>query len=266
MANAVGTNAAAKSLASNQGKLAMKKLMNGESVDINDIFKATLTNGPNAYNTNINDIVKLVQDEKAPTNNTLIYDTFDYIMQNLASRKTDMNALLAHESHGLKPDEIEIVENDIQLCDLRNSDIMKLKDILKYHIKVYTKQSILHWLRLVFLNEWPKATMTQNNRNYSHVLVPIPPTVSRSNKTKTTPSKQPGKGKSRKRTTTSSSSKTVKKEYTDAQDMQLAIFKDVCWYYNWRKQKCIFGKNCNKDHICSIENCGSKDHRACEHK
>ena len=109
MANAVGIKAAAKSLASQQWRVAMKKLMNGEAVDINDIFKAVLTDGPNAYNTNVNDIVKLVQEEKAPPHDSIIYDTFDYITKHLATRKQNLQNLLLHDLNGLKPDEIDII-------------------------------------------------------------------------------------------------------------------------------------------------------------
>ena len=261
MANAIGVKAAAKSLASQQGKLAIAKLMDGEPVDLNDIFKAVLTDGPNALNSNANDIVKLVQEEKAPTQDSVMYDAFDYIKKYLAMRKQKLENILLHESHGLKPDEIEVVQKDIQICGKRDYDLIQLKEILKYHLRQFTRPSILHWLRLVFIHEWSTATMTENHQKYSHVLVRTQ-TQSRAPSTKTTTPR----GRSKNKKFDKKYERPTKIEKKKAQARTLEVFKEICWYHNWRKQKCIFDPNCNKAHICSIEGCGSKDHRAMDHK
>ena len=257
MAQAIGAKTAAKSLAAAHGKNAMRKLMNGEPVDINDIFKAVLTDGPNAYHANPSDILKLVQDERAPPHDSLIYDTFDYIQQHLTMRKVEWNDLLLNQSNGLKPEEIEAIHNENAYCTMRDVDLMELKKILRFHFKWYTRQSIIHWMRLVFLNHWKTATMATKHNDYTHVLETKQPTSGRTSNAKQPKSpKKPKKPKMR---------RTTREEREYAQKITDEVFELICWYYNYRKDGCVFGKNCSKKHICSVEGCGG-NHPATKHK
>ena len=86
---------------------------------------------------------------------------------------------------------------------------------------------------------------------------------------------QPNYGSRRNTTTTTKDTKQSPKKtrkpkaqksiIKGAQDKALQVFKEICWYHNWRKKGCTRGNTCKFAHMCSIEGCSSTSHTAPEH-
>ena len=272
MAQYLGQKAALKSLATAQGKAAIRKLMDNENVDLNDLVKAVLTDGPALLNVNLNDVQKLVQENKLPNNDNIIRDVFDYIQSHLYYRKNQFQSYYMNNHHSIKPNEIEYIRKQLNLCDKHGEDMSELKQKIQWELERSTRASVYQWVRHIMFYEWSTCTMHENRKKHDHVLKLImpkynpPPPRSRTTqpkkdrkkKTKTTPNKAklaPG---------TTLVGRTVC--FTGAPEKSLVVFKKICYFYNWRYEGCMFSeKECKGKHICSEEGCGA-NHPAHDHK
>ena len=272
MAQHLGQKATLKTLATTQGKAAMKKLMDNENVDLYDVVKAVLTDGPAILSVNLNEIQRLVQENKLPNNDNILNEVFDYIESHLIHKKTQYYNYLIDYKHGLKPDEIEYAQTVIQNCDDHSKDINKLKKKIKWEYERSTRPSVFDWVRNIMFHEWGNCTMHDNRKEYDHVLKPILPryTAPSQPKTKTPKKEKPRKPQSKKPKAAKIAGTTMVGRtvcFDGAPKKTLDVFDKICYFYNWRYEGCRFSDDkCKKEHICSEEGCGSTKHPAHEHK
>lgn len=276
MAQHFGQKATIKSLATAQGKVAIQKLLNNEGADLYNVVKAQMTDGAAILTVNLNDMQKLVQEEKLPNNENLLNDVFDYINDHLINRKCQLQEYMINNQHSIQADDVYSCKQQITLCNEHQKDINDLKKKIKWHVETSTRASIFQWVRLLMYHEWPTCTMFKNRKEYDEVLKPIP------QKQVTIPQSRanvPNPRKPRKRRTkqTPKNKTTVKVEpgtvkvgrtvcYKGAPAKALDVFQKMCFFYNWRVDGCTFGEaNCKWDHLCSEEGCG-ENHPAHKHK
>lgn len=275
MANSIGQKAAAKQLATTQGSIAMNKLLNDESVLLVEVVKAYYTDGPNVHNANnANKVLELVQDEQIPLQGSIFYELIDYIDKKLSEKKTYCGQLYDASKHTMTASDVEAIRNAMARCEAHHNDLIAIKELIKFHDLKYTRESIKNWFGELLRHEWPTFSMHDKHFLYNRYLFDKPNVIhttspSRRSPTKTTPRKR-GTKKTTKTTKTTKDTKPRKKRQPkssapNAQDINLEVFTELCWYYNWRDAKCNRGENCDFGHLCSIEGCSSSAHRAADH-
>ena len=276
MANSIGPKAAAKQLATAQGSIAMNKMLNDEPVLLIEVVKAYYTDGPNVHNgNNANEVLKLVQEEKIPLHNSLFYDLIDYVDKKLSEKKTYCGQLYDAQKHTLSASDVDAILQAMAKCEAHHKDLIAIKELIKYHDQKYTRESIKNWFGELIRHEWPTFSMNENCDKYNRYLFDKPNYITTpSSNPRPTPKSRPRKRnttKTPKSTKTGNTTKKPKKKRqprtsaSNAQDINLDIFEEYCWYHNWRDNKCNRGENCDFGHLCSIEGCASTTHRAADH-
>ena len=273
LAQSIGPKAAAKKLATQQGHAAIVKLLNDESVDLTEIVKAVITDGPLAGLTTQNQIYNLINDEKVPLYASIFYDTIDYIDKQLNEKKIQYGKLYDVNKHQLTPEDITTIQVVMAKCESHRNDLIHIKEELKFHDAKFTRESIKNWLNQLFRNEWATCTMFEKRHEYFKYLNwKMPPGYGgnsiRNQRTTATP-------RARKPTTKTTPKKTKKRTrkkrqpnspHANAQNINLPIFDEVCWYHNWREGGCNRTGKCEVSHMCSIEGCDDASHIAPNHK
>ena len=269
MAQSIGSKVAAKRLALQQGHAAVTKLLNDEPVELIEIIKAVLTDGPSAATVSQTQIVNLIQDEKIPLYASIFYDTIDYIDFKLNQRKKTIGKLYDAYKNECTTQEVDTIQHIMARCEAHRDDLTAIKELLKFLDKKYTRESIKNWFSQLIKYEWPTISMNDNYQKYDHWLQwKMIPNYG-GNSSNATPRKNTPRVPTKPKKTTKQQTKKKKQPKTpfaDAQDINLACFKEVCWFHNWRKEKCNRGDQCHFPHVCSIPGCESTTHRAAEHK